>query len=96
MDASADYATQVLPAALVFALGLSMTVAPLTAAVLGAVDEHRAGIASGVNNAIARVAGLIAVGAVVSATFTSTVDDRLAGRREPRSRRPRSAPFGGS
>ena len=58
-----------LPPLLVFALGLSMTVAPLTAAVL-AGSEHEAGIASGVNNAVARVAGLLgtaAVGAAISA-----------------------------
>jgi EmrB/QacA subfamily drug resistance transporter len=55
------YATTVLPAAIVFGLGLSVTVAPLTAAVLGAVDNDRAGIASGVNNAVARLAGLLAV-----------------------------------
>jgi EmrB/QacA subfamily drug resistance transporter len=82
IDASADYVTQVLPAALVFALGLSMTVAPLTAAVLAGADEHHAGVASGVNNAIARVAGLLAigaVGAVVAAQFSSALDERLAG-----------------
>jgi EmrB/QacA subfamily drug resistance transporter len=55
------YATTVLPAAIVFGLGLATTVAPLTAAVLGAVDRDRAGIASGVNNAVARLAGLLAV-----------------------------------
>ncbi len=54
----ADYVSEVLPPLLVFSLGLSMTVAPLTAAVL-AGSEHQAGIASGVNNAIARVAGLL-------------------------------------
>jgi EmrB/QacA subfamily drug resistance transporter len=76
------YLTDVLPALLVFSLGLSMTVAPLTAAVLAGVDEHQAGIASGVNNAIARVAGLLAtaaIGAVVSAQFATTLDARLAG-----------------
>jgi EmrB/QacA subfamily drug resistance transporter len=75
------YLTDVLPALLVFSLGLSMTVAPLTAAVLAGVDEHQAGIASGVNNAIARVAGLLAtaaIGAVVSAQFATTLDARLA------------------
>jgi hypothetical protein len=79
-----DYLTDVLPAALVFALGLSMTVAPLTAAVLAAVDEHRSGVASGINNAIARVAGLLAiaaVGAVVSAQFSSAIEDHLSGVR---------------
>ena len=49
---------------LVFALGLSMTVAPLTATVLADADERNAGIASGVNNAIARVAGLLGVALV--------------------------------
>jgi EmrB/QacA subfamily drug resistance transporter len=71
VDASADYASQLLPALLVFSLGLSMTVAPLTATVLADADESNAGIASAVNNAIARVAGLIAIaaiGAVVSAS----------------------------
>jgi hypothetical protein len=58
-----------------------MTVAPLTAAVLAGVDGSQAGIASGVNNAIARVAGLIgtaAVGAAVAASFASSLDQRLA------------------
>jgi predicted MFS family arabinose efflux permease len=64
VDRGADYLTQILPAVLVFALGLSMTVAPLTATVLADADDHNAGIASGVNNAIARVAGLLAVAVV--------------------------------
>jgi hypothetical protein len=54
--------------------------------VLGDADESNAGIASGVNNAIARVAGLLAVaaiGAVVSAQFSSALDERLAGRPLP-------------
>ncbi len=58
--------------------------APLTAAVLSDADESDAGIASGVNNAVARVAGLIAIaaiGAVITAQFTSTLDQRLAGIR---------------
>jgi hypothetical protein len=57
-----------------------MTVAPLTATVLADADEHNAGIASGVNNAIARVAGLVAiaaVGALVATQFGSSLDDRL-------------------
>ena len=60
----AEYVTEVLPAVLVFALGLSMTVAPLTATVLADADERNAGIASGVNNAVARVAGLLGVALV--------------------------------
>ncbi|HEX8714073.1 MAG TPA: DHA2 family efflux MFS transporter permease subunit, partial [Solirubrobacteraceae bacterium] len=62
----ADYLTEVLPPLLIFALGLSMTVAPLTAAVL-AGSEKEAGIASGVNNAVARVAGLLGTAAVGAA-----------------------------
>jgi EmrB/QacA subfamily drug resistance transporter len=62
-----DYWYELLPALLVFSLGLSMIVAPLTATVLADADEHDAGIASGVNNAIARVAGLIGI-AVVGAS----------------------------
>ena len=68
---------------LVFGLGLSMTVAPLTNTVLGAVPQHNAGVASGANNAISRVAGLLAiaaVGAVVAAQFGSALDAALAGR----------------
>jgi EmrB/QacA subfamily drug resistance transporter len=77
-----DYVSEVLPALLVFSLGLSMTVAPLTAAVLAGA-EREAGIASGVNNAIARVAGLLgtaAVGAAVATSFGSALDRRLAGK----------------
>jgi EmrB/QacA subfamily drug resistance transporter len=77
-----DYATQILPALLTFSVGLAMTVAPLTAAVLAGVEERQAGIASGVNNAIARVAGLLgiaAIGAIVAAQFGSSFDARLTG-----------------
>lgn len=72
-----DYATDLLPGVLVFALGLSATVAPLTTTVLGAVEQRHAGVASGTNNAIARVASLLAiaaVGAVVAAQYGSTLD----------------------
>jgi EmrB/QacA subfamily drug resistance transporter len=83
INADLDYATDLLPALLIFSVGLSLTVAPLTATVLADADESNAGIASGINNAIARVAGLLAVaaiGAVVSAQFTSALDNRLDGR----------------
>jgi EmrB/QacA subfamily drug resistance transporter len=76
------YVSEVLPALLVFAVGLSMTVAPLTAAVLAGAGVEQAGIASGVNNAIARVAGLLgtaALGAIVAASFGSTLESRLSG-----------------
>ena len=63
------YVRDVLPGVLVFGLGLSATVAPLTEAVLGGVDERRAGVASAVNNAVARVAGLLAIAAVGARPF---------------------------
>jgi EmrB/QacA subfamily drug resistance transporter len=83
LGAHLDYFTDVLPGAVIFGLGLSLTVAPLTATVLGGVDEGHASLASGINNAIARVAGLVAiafVGAVVSAQFSSTLDSKIDGR----------------
>jgi len=63
-----SYATDLLPPLLLFAVGLSMTVAPLTSTVLAGADAEDAGIASAVNNAVARVAGLIGVSAVGVAT----------------------------
>jgi len=80
LDADVDYVSDLLPGLLVFALGLSITVAPLTATVLADADEHNAGIASGVNNAIARVASLIAiaaVGALVASSFGASLRDDL-------------------
>jgi EmrB/QacA subfamily drug resistance transporter len=80
LDADVDYLTDLLPALLVFGVGLSMTVAPLTATVLADADDSNAGIASGVNNAIARVASLVAiaaVGAVVAASFESRLEDEV-------------------
>lgn len=59
-----SYTASVLPALVVFALGLALTVAPLTATVLGAAEVRLAGLASAVNNAVARAAGLLAVAAV--------------------------------
>jgi EmrB/QacA subfamily drug resistance transporter len=58
------YASGVLPGVVIFGLGMSLTVAPLTAAVFASVDEERVGVASGINNAAARVAGLLAVAAL--------------------------------
>jgi EmrB/QacA subfamily drug resistance transporter len=83
VGASADYVTQVLPAVIVFGLGLSATVAPLTATVLGAVELGHSGVASGINNAIARVAGLLAIaalGAVITGSFQNRLQHDLAGR----------------
>jgi EmrB/QacA subfamily drug resistance transporter len=78
-----DYLTEVLPGILLFSLGLSITVAPLTAGILAGVDQSEAGIGSAVNNAVARVAGLIAtvaIGALVAAQFSASLDRHLAGQ----------------
>jgi EmrB/QacA subfamily drug resistance transporter len=83
LDAAPDYATDILPAVLVFGLGLSLTVAPLTATVLGGVSEEHAGIASAINNATARVGGLLAVaaiGAVVAAAYTNSLEGQVPPR----------------
>lgn len=64
IDAGGSYVGQVLPAILVFATGLVLTVAPLTSTVLAAADASHAGVASGINNAIARTGGLLAVAAL--------------------------------
>jgi EmrB/QacA subfamily drug resistance transporter len=61
LGASSDYWTAVLPGVVVFGCGLTLTVAPLTATVLGAAPEQYAGVASAVNNDVARTAGLVAV-----------------------------------
>ncbi|MGH3796240.1 MAG: MFS transporter [Pseudonocardiaceae bacterium] len=69
----ASYLVDVLPAVVVLGLGLSLTVAPLTATVLGSADPRHAGTASGVNNAIARTGGLLAVAVVpVAAGLSGT------------------------
>ena len=70
MDPS--YLVDVLPPLLLFAVGLTLTVAPLTATVLADADETDAGIASGINNAVARLAGLIGV-AVIGVVVGSTL-----------------------
>jgi EmrB/QacA subfamily drug resistance transporter len=72
VDAGAAYLPDVLPGVLVFSLGLAVTVAPLTATVLDSVDERHVGAASGANNGVSRVAGLLAIavlGAVIAAKF---------------------------
>lgn len=77
IDERADYLSQVLPAIVVFGLGMAITVAPLTAAILGAIDPRQSGIASAINNAVSRVAGLIAI-ALISLIVGNPVLD-LAG-----------------
>lgn len=73
LDEQAHYWTQLFPGVMLFGLGLSVTVAPLTAAVLGDIDGKYGGIASAVNNAVSRVAGLLATaaaGLIVGAQLT--------------------------
>lgn len=64
VDQSVTYWTQLLPGVLLFGVGLSTTVAPLTAAVLADINQKNAGVGSAVNNAIARIAGLLATAAI--------------------------------
>jgi predicted MFS family arabinose efflux permease len=75
LKAGFSYWFELLPPLVVFSIGLSMIVAPLTATVLSDAGEHDAGIASGVNNAVARVASLLGI-AVVGAAVAGT-DNRL-------------------
>ncbi len=77
-----SYVTDLLPALIVFSLGLSMTVAPLTATVLADADESDAGIASAINNAIARVSGLIGVSIVGVVVASTLVGDTFAANDE--------------
>ena len=83
-----SYVSGVLPGIVVFGLGLALTVAPLTATALGAVDDHHAGVASGVNNAVARTGQLLAVASIpLIAGFAP--GESVVRRRAPRRLRPR-------
>ena len=78
LSRDSSYVRGVLPGLLVFALGLSTLVAPLTAAVLGAVPDEFGGVASAVNNSVARVAGLLAT-ASLPALLGAAASESLAG-----------------
>jgi EmrB/QacA subfamily drug resistance transporter len=81
-----SYWTTFLPAIIVMSFGMSISVAPLTTTVMGSVDEHHAGVASGINNAVSRTASLLAIavfGVAMLVSFNRAMEYRLASSELP-------------